>query len=175
MNRRRMLAGTASLAALGAGGILVSGRLEEPSRAQLDAIEIDPLDVPSSPEQPFRVPFEGTITVIDLFATWCDPCIEHMETLRAVHDDIQVDARFVSVTNEAIGGELTRADIRAWWAEHGGNWPSGFDNDGKLTRETDSRGLPHTAVVDERGEMVWSKSGTVGMETLQSKIQDAVD
>lgn len=171
MNRRTLLAGLGSLGALGAGGMLVFGGQGASSERQLEPVTIDPLDVPASPDEPFQVPFEGSVTVIDLFATWCKPCIEHMGTLRAVRSASDESVRFVSVTNEAVGGDLTRADIRDWWGEHGGEWPVGFDDDGTLTRTTGSKGLPHTVIVDENGVIRWAKTGTVPPAEISTRIE----
>lgn len=171
MQRRQVIAGLGSLAALGAGGAIVLQGQGETSGHRLESVTVDPLDVPNSPDEPFVVPFDGTVTYIDLFATWCDPCIDHMETLRAVQDDFGDSVRFVSVTNEAIGGELTRGDVRDWWAEYGGPWAVGLDDEGKLTRNTGSKGLPHNAIVDAEGRLTWTKTGTPDVQTVTTQIE----
>lgn len=172
MNRRSVLAGLGSLGVLGAGGMVVFGDQGGPADRDLGPVTIDPIAVPSSPSEPFEVPFEGSVTVIDSFATWCRPCIEHMETLREVRAEIDGSVRIVSVTNEAVGGDLTRADLRAWWKRHGGDWPVGLDDEGKLTRRTGSQGLPHTTIVDPEGVIRWGKTGTVPAAEIVRQIQE---
>lgn len=171
MHRRQVIAGIGSLAALGAGGAIVLQGQGQTSGDRLESVTVDPLQVPSSPDEPFAVPFTDTVTYIDLFATWCTPCIDHMETLRTVHSEFGDSVRFVSVTNQAIGGELTRADVRDWWAEYGGSWAAGFDDEGSLTRATGSKGMPHNAIVDADGRLAWTKTGTPDAETVKAQIE----
>lgn len=175
MKRRSILAGLGSLGLLGAGALSVFGDQETSADQRLEPVTIDPLGVPSSPEEPFAVPFKGSVTVIDLFATWCPPCIEHMETLESVRGTVDDSVRFVSVTNEAVGGDLTRADVREWWATHGGDWVVGFDDAGTLTRRTGSQGLPHTVIVDRDGVIRWAKTGAVSGEAIEAAIQETIE
>lgn len=175
MKRRNLVAGLGSVAALAAGGYVATGGLGPASGNTLEPVTIEPLAVPSSPEEPFSVPFEGQVTVIDLFATWCKPCIEHMDTLQATKAAVADSVRFVSVTNQKLGGDLTEADIQDWWEEHGGGWPAGFDQEGNLTRRTDSRGVPHTVVVDESGHIAWARTGTVGNDEIVAAIESVTE
>lgn len=175
MDRRTLLAGIGSLGVLGSGGWLVFGDRGRIGGDYLEPVAIRPLDGPSSQSEPFRVPFADAVTVIDIFATWCTPCLEHVETLETVRSSVGDGIRFVSVTNQATGQDLTRADIQEWWAEHGGDWAAGFDDEGALTRRTRTNGLPHTAVVDPAGRLTWARSGTPDPEPIVAAIEEASD
>ena len=175
MNRRSVIAGVGSLAVVGLGGWFATSGQTAGSGNRLEPVTIETLEVAGSPGEPVTVPFAGSVTVIDLFGTWCTPCIEHMATLEEARAQLGDGVTFVSVTNEAVGGDLTRDDIEEWWRKHGGSWTVGLDDEGKLTRRTGSNGLPHTAVVDPSGQIAWTKTGTTPVKPIVEAARDAVE
>ncbi len=172
MNRRELLLGLLGLGVVGAGGWLASTDL----RAGKDRVESHPVEAinaPGSDQGRLRVPLDGTITVIDLFATWCSPCQRQMEELRTAHARISGEARFVSVTNEAIGDSFTRNDLRSWWQQHGGRWTVALDIDGAVTREVGAPGLPFTAVVTPGQTLHWTHHGVASSQEIITNVHDA--
>jgi thiol-disulfide isomerase/thioredoxin len=117
------------------------------------------------------VPDPDSVTVIDVFATWCTGCDEQLRRLAAASERVPAETTFVSVTNQAIGGGLTRDDIRSFWREHAGRWPVALDDDGALTTRLGVRGLPHTAVTDPAGRIVFQEQGV----TTTDAVVDAVE
>lgn len=165
--RRRVLAAVASGATVGAAGCLAGSD-------GTVAVTVDTFDARGSSPGERRVPVPDAPTVIDLFATWCAPCAEQMAALRAVHREFGARAAFVSVTNERLGGGLTRADIADWWAEHDGDWTLGHDPESDLMAALGANGLPFLAVADESGEVIWSRRGPVGESALRDRVAAAV-
>ncbi|MFK8212793.1 TlpA family protein disulfide reductase [Haloferax volcanii] len=133
---------------------------------------IDTVNAQGSSAGEVRIPAEGTPTVLDLFATWCAPCVAQMESLRTLHEEFGDDVAFVSVTNERLGGGLTMDDIRAWWAEHDGNWTVGHDPDSSLMRAVRANGLPYLVVFDADGEATWTHRGLASEENLRAAVED---
>ncbi|CQR50270.1 MULTISPECIES: TlpA family protein disulfide reductase [Haloferax] len=133
---------------------------------------VDTVDARGSSAGEVRIPAEGTPTVLDLFATWCAPCVAQMESLRALHDEFGDDVAFVSVTNERLGGGLTMDDIRDWWAEHDGNWTVGHDPDSDLMRAVRANGLPYLVVFDADGSIAWTHRGLASEENLRAAVED---
>ncbi|ELZ98607.1 TlpA family protein disulfide reductase [Haloferax sulfurifontis] len=133
---------------------------------------IDTVDAQGSSAGEVRIPAEGTPTVLDLFATWCAPCVAQMESLRALHDEFGDDVAFVSVTNERLGGGLTMDDIRDWWTEHDGNWTVGHDPDSDLMRAVRANGLPYLVVFDADGSIAWTHRGLASEENLRAAVED---
>ncbi len=119
-----------------------------------------------------ELPVPNTVTVLDLFATWCSPCIKQLPTLQSL-DAAYEDVAVVSVTNERTGETLTVDDIRAWWADHGGNWTVGHDPDSTLMAALNAGGLPYLAVFDASGTPVFQDSGVVSEARLRSAISEA--
>ena len=136
-------------------------------------IQLSTLRNGESTEGTIQIPAAGMPTIIDLFATWCTPCQTQMDALSTVYDKYNDQVRFVSVTNERIGGTLTRADIRSWWDEHDGKWSVGLDPQSRLMSVLGAQGLPYIALTDPTGDIQWEDAGVTSVSTLQDKL-DAI-
>jgi len=168
MRRRELLAGVGGAAVVGAGGYLALTAGEE----RIDPTVIDLFDTSTTAGAELRVPVNGEVTVVDLFATWCQPCKPALDALRTVQAET-TDVAFVSVTNEVLGGELSRDDVLAWWDAYGGAWPVGHDPEGSLLASLGASTLPYTAVVDPSGRVVWAETGVPDPERVSQAIDDA--
>jgi thiol-disulfide isomerase/thioredoxin len=175
VNRRRTLAALAGLGLTGGsfwvaqnglptGGSIGSERLPR---------EVETLDANGSTAGTALVPTPGTVTVVDLFATWCAPCDEQLTHLREVRHDYE-DVSFVSVTNERPGETLTRADIAEWWNRNNGAWTVGLDPGSELLAAFGAGGLPYIAIADENGTIEFGHSGLAGAETLRDQLGSLV-
>jgi len=136
-------------------------------------VRVETLDAHGSSAGETRVPTPGTVTVIDLFATWCAPCDDQLEILNAMQPEY-TDVSFVSVTNERPSETLTRADISEWWNRNGGAWPVGLDPGSDLLAALGADGLPYIAIADESGTVQFGHSGLAGKETLRDELDALV-
>jgi len=174
VQRRELLAGLSGGAVVGVGGyVAFSADSGGTARGeQIDPVAVDPFETPSSPDDALSVPIAGSVTVIDLFATWCQPCKPALEELRTVQA-AETDVQFVSVTNEVLSGDLSRADVIAWWEEFGGPWAVGHDPEGTLLARLGTSALPYTAVADPDGRIVWAEKGVPDTQQVTEAITDA--
>lgn len=172
MRRRDVLAGVGSLAVVGGAGYVVLNGVGLGDDGL--PVTVRTLDAPGSTAGERRVPVPGTPTVLDLFATWCAPCSEQMESLTTLHEEFGEEAAFVSVTNERFGGGLSEADVRAWWVEHDGAWTVGHDPESRLMNELDAGGLPFLAVFDADGVATWTHRGLAAESNLRERIAAVV-
>ena len=165
MNRRRFLAGVAGAGALAGGAWFArSGGTAD----ALSPVTVETLDASGSTAGELTL-FDGGVAVVDLFATTCPPCEPQVRNLATARE--RLDVQFVSVTNEALGGALTRDDLRNWWADAGGDWPVALDAKGAVTRALAARNLPYTAVVDG-DQVAWGEAGTTAPETVVSAVEE---
>lgn len=170
--RRRQAVAAIGGTALAGGGLWIAqnGLPGSNSRsAEQLPIAVETIDARGSTEGTTRVPKPGTVTVVDLFATWCAPCDDQLEVLNAIRPEYD-GVSFVSVTNERPSETLTRADIAEWWNRNGGAWTVGLDPGSELLAAFGAGGLPYIAIVDERGTIEFSHSGLAGEDTLRDQL-----
>ncbi|WP_205596825.1 TlpA family protein disulfide reductase [Halostella salina] len=160
----------AGLTVAGAGGWAALTGSEDGKSV---AVEMATIAARGSSEGRRTVPVQDGVAVVDLFATWCAPCEEQMDTLSALHDEFGDRVAFVSVTNERFGSTFSRDDLRTWWDTHGGEWTLGHDPESNLMRTLGVDGLPYLAVTVD-GAVTWSERGLTDRSTLRSRIEAAL-
>lgn len=99
--------------------------------------------------------FRGRPLLVNLWATWCAPCIKEMPTLDAL---AQRDSAKVKVL--ALSQDLDAAKIAPFFAKGGYNALQPY-HDGKLAFSVGlGVNLPTTILYDSVGKEVWRFSGT---------------
>jgi thiol-disulfide isomerase/thioredoxin len=166
MNRRQFLAGAVGLGLTGGAAYVATNGLSSDGLP----VTVATIDAQGSSPGEQRIPAQGKPTLIDLFATWCGPCGPQMDVLNALHAEYGNEVRFVSVTNERLGGGLTLDDIRGWWTEHDGDWTVGHDPDSTLFNALGAGGLPYLALTDAEGELVWAHGGPAKESELREQL-----
>ena len=168
MNRRHLVAGLAGIGLTGGSLWVVRGNTATGSDEL--SLTVETIDAPGSTAGSITLPVADTPTLIDCFATWCDPCIEQLPTLQTLHDEFGEQVAFVSVTNELIGRGTSKAALRRWWETHGGSWPVGIDRDGAVLDALGAGRIPYLAVVDETGTIRWTDSGSFDTASLREQL-----
>lgn len=141
----------------------------------IEPVTIPTFDAPGSEAGSMDVPQPGSVTVIDMFATWCAPCKPTVERLATAREQLGVAATFVSVTGEVFNDSFGEDDVVEWWRQHGGPWTVGHDPDSTLTVRLNASKLPTTVVVDADRTLVWSHTGIPKAESVAEKVRSAVE
>lgn len=176
MHRRELLAGVVALGVAGAGAtVTLSDWNPLESGDAIESFELESLDAPGSEAGTVVVPEQGSVTVLELFATWCGVCADLMEPMGTIYDEVGDDVQIVSVTNEPLGRTTTRDDVAAWWADHDGRWPVAYDDDLEVTSAFDATTVPYTVVLDEANVITWSDSGYKSVAELRDPIVTALE
>ncbi len=171
IDRRRLLAGLAGAAVLGGGAVFAARSGGDDGSLP---IRVDTVAAPGSTAGEARVPAPDGPMLLDLFATWCPPCAESMPALAAAEARYP-DVGFLSVTNERFGGGLDAAALRDWWREHDGAWTLGHDPESRLIAALGAGALPHLALFDADGAVVWEHGGPVADGRLDDALATHLD
>ncbi|MFC7019632.1 MULTISPECIES: TlpA family protein disulfide reductase [Haloarcula] len=175
MKRRQAVAAIAGLVLTG-GSLWVtqSGLPDGQSRGEDQLpIRVETLDARGSTAGQALVPTPDTVTVVDLFATWCAPCDDQLAILNAIQPEYD-EVSFVSVTNERPSETLTKTDIAEWWNRNDGAWTVGSDPGSELLAAFGAGGLPYIAIADENGTIQFGHSGLAREETLRDQLDSLV-
>lgn len=103
--------------------------------------------------------FRGRTVILNLWATWCAPCIKEMPALDLLAERLP-HGRFVVVTvSQDVGGSVVaRAFLERLKLE---NLTAYADPSGNIARSLGSRGLPTTFVISGEGYVVARIEGAV--------------
>jgi cytochrome c biogenesis protein CcmG/thiol:disulfide interchange protein DsbE len=95
--------------------------------------------------------FRGKFVLVNFFNSWCVPCRqEHPELVKFA-------ARHAATGDAVILGVIhddTVDEVRAYRAEHGGDWPVVDDPRGTIALDFGVRGQPETFVISPDGIVV---------------------
>lgn len=96
----------------------------------------------------------GRVTLIDVWATWCAPCLSELPYLKRAR------AAYSRETFEIIGVSIDVSDRRrfvSWINRHGVTWPQVFDGRGRngpAARQLGVIGVPTSFLMDRNGRVV---------------------
>lgn len=109
--------------------------------------------------------FNGQVTMVNVFASWCVPCrAEHPLLMRLAEDRV--------VTIYGLNWKDKQADAAAWLAELGNPYSRiGHDLSGRVGIDWGVYGVPETYLIDKRGRIRYKHVGPiVSARTLQDTI-----
>lgn len=116
----------------------------------------EPLTRPSAvtrgdlPGGEVRLKADGTVTLLNFFATWCKPCQREMDDFRRLRAAYDPDTlHMVSITPE-----VDRSLVREFWAEYDGTWPVVTDPGLTATARWDANRYPTNLVFEADGTPV---------------------
>lgn len=141
---------------------------QAPAASTLEGLPDEPLACLGT--GPARAPSsgDGHPTVVNLWASWCLPCVEEMPLLQRTAERAGAGARFVGVDTED-----TR-DSAAALLEATGVGYEQYDDPQAVVRDAlRAVGLPVTVVFDARGREVARKVGATDAAWLEQALAEA--
>lgn len=116
---------------------------EKPPPLGLEKVLQAPSDAQASWEA-----LKGKVVVLEFWATWCGPCIAAIPHLNELADHFKDQpVQFIAITDEnesVVGRFLKKKPIHAW---------VGLDTDKSMLKAYGVDGIPHTVVVDPKGNI----------------------
>lgn len=96
--------------------------------------------------------FKGRGMVVNMWATWCAPCVAEMPSLEALSSALAPQDIAVLPLSSDRGGAET---VQAWYQQHGINaLPILLDPRGALAQAFNARGIPTTVIINTSGKQV---------------------
>jgi cytochrome c biogenesis protein CcmG/thiol:disulfide interchange protein DsbE len=113
--------------------------------------------------------FEGKVVVLNMFASWCRPCLAEQGMLLTL-------AKSHKTTLYGIAWKDKPTAIRAYLREHGNPFTQvGVDEKGSVTVALGLTGVPETFVIDKRGYVVKHYISALTPELLNDELLPLLD
>lgn len=107
--------------------------------------------------------YTGHVLLVNLWATWCGPCVDELPTLAVLARRIEPFGGLVLPISIDIGGAAT---VSPFYALHGiENVPILLNPSGDDLEALNTNGVPVTLVIDPRGRLVARLDGAADWDT----------
>ncbi len=158
--------GDAPAAPLGAGAQLLPGAPGAETGPLPEVLPDAP--IPGFAGEPPVDPasYRGTPLVVNLWATWCAPCVEEMPHFQTVSQDLDGDVAFLGVD---VQDSPARAE--PFVEELGISYDLAADPRREFTEAIGAFGMPTTLFVDPEGRIVHRVTGPLSVTALRDAIE----
>jgi cytochrome c biogenesis protein CcmG, thiol:disulfide interchange protein DsbE len=146
VRRRRAIAHAAWILALAVLGCGRPAELRAPAIGAA-APEFAAMDLDGAPVT--LAALKGRVVVLNVWATWCRPCLEEIPQLEALHEAMgDQEMTVVGVSIDAAG---MGADVKDFMTEHQMRYTVWLDPDHNFSLKFLTMGVPETFVIDRAG------------------------
>lgn len=112
----------------------------------------------------------GTPVVVNIWASWCGPCVSESPELASALDTFGRDVQFLGI--DVLDD---RGDAAAFIRDHHITYPSVFDEDGDIRDALGFVGQPDTIFYDANGRVVSTWTGPITRNVLRDRIEAILD
>ena len=113
--------------------------------------------------------YRGKVVVINLWATWCGPCVKELPYFEALAEAHRDDAAVL-----AIHSDLVTDDVAKYLSGYDYFFPFAIDETGGVISSLGgSVMLPQTVVIDAEGIVTYNQVGSVTAEKLEALVEQA--
>ena len=108
----------------------------------------------------------GKVVVLNVWASWCEPCKTEMPLLQRTHERIEPEGGLVLGIDVQDSTERALAFLR----ENDIDFPSLRDRDREYVRELGVAGYPETFLIDRQGRIAAMRRGPVDQQWLDEHL-----
>jgi len=103
---------------------------------------------------------DGNPIVISFWATWCKPCKKELNTIAEVYEDWQDDTG-VKLIAISIDDSRSLSKVKPYVNASGWEYDILLDTNKELCRSLGVTSVPHTFLLDGKGNIVWEHRGYI--------------
>lgn len=174
-----VVAAATVLATMAAGAVLWFAASSDDSddRADSETVRLtDPVEVGNPLDVELTLPDQGSTTslrelldgrpvVVNLFGSWCTPCIKEMPDLQTVYTELGGAVDFIGVASQDRPEDT--ADIVE---QTGVTYPWFSDRLGDMLTAVGGNTMPTTVFMDEEGTIVRMRAGAMDIDTMRDLV-----
>ena len=122
-------------------------------------------------------PASAKLRLVNVWATWCVPCVEEMPVLGSIHKTFGTDVAMLGVTlDDMIPGDRaeTKKKVRAFLDAKKVAYPNAYymgNSDALGERLKIDGAIPITIIYDNNGKELWRLQGTLERQQTIDKIR----
>ncbi len=153
--------------------LLLAGFTSDENLKKIPSIDIKALD--GSVFNTSNISNDGNPIIISFWATWCKPCIQELTTINEVYADWQEET---GVKLIAVSIDNTRNSFKVKPFVDSKEWEYEvyLDENGDFKRAMGVNMVPHTFILNGKGEIVWqhttfSEGGELEMIEIIRKVK----
>lgn len=95
--------------------------------------------------------YRGKVVLLNIWATWCPPCVEEMPSMEKLHQELKGDNfAIVAVSIDVSGAKA----VTRFMEKHKLSFTALTDPEGTIKSLYQTTGVPESFVVDQRGVIV---------------------
>lgn len=95
--------------------------------------------------------FRGQVVFVNVWATWCPPCVEEMPTMQTLYDQLhERGLEILAVSIDALGEQAVGPFMR----ERQLSFPVLLDTQSMIERLYRTGGVPESFIIDKQGRLV---------------------
>jgi cytochrome c biogenesis protein CcmG, thiol:disulfide interchange protein DsbE len=113
----------------------------------------------------------GKVVVLNVWASWCPPCVSEMPLLQRTHDAIAAKGGMVL----GIDTQDASEDALKFLREKEITFPSLRDRDREYGRSLGVSGYPETFVIDRKGRIAAARRGPVTQAWLDEHLEPLLE
>jgi cytochrome c biogenesis protein CcmG/thiol:disulfide interchange protein DsbE len=116
---------------------------------------------------------KGKVVLLNLWATWCPPCVRETPRLVRVYDKYRDQGFVILGINTTYQDD--RAKVAQFVRDHNVSYPVLLDMNDEFGQKYGARLLPTSYLVDRTGKIVMTKVGEVDEAQLEEQVQALLD
>jgi thiol-disulfide isomerase/thioredoxin len=119
--------------------------------------------------------YKGKVLLVNLWATWCPPCIKEMPEIQKLSDEMKDEFQAVSITN--FDEENTESAVKKFLSDSKFTYQQGIVEKSRMDEfviQSKSPGIPVNFVITKDGKLVKTLVGGRRYEEFKSAVEEAL-